>query len=94
MHADRYGLPVSTLSQLARDAYVAGADCILAGAADWKDSLERAIEADAGFALAHVTLARGLFLDGEMKQAREATARARELAQSGGRARGDPHALS
>ena len=82
MHADRYGLPVSTLSQLARDAYVAGADCILAGAADWKDSLERAIEADAGFALAHVTLARGLFLDGEMKQAREATARARELAQN------------
>lgn len=79
---DRYGLPFSTSSQAARDAYVAGADCILAGTAGWKESLGRAIEADPSFALAHVALARGLFLDAEVKQAREATARARELAQS------------
>lgn len=82
MLVDRYGLPFSTSSQAARDAYVAGADCILAGTVGWKESLGRAIEADPSFALAHVALARGLFLDAEVKQAREATARARELAQS------------
>jgi tetratricopeptide (TPR) repeat protein len=80
--ADRYGLPASTSSHEALDAYVAGADCVLAAIAGVKDRLGRAIALDPGFALPHVALARGLFLEGEVKQAREATARARGLAQA------------
>jgi hypothetical protein len=33
MRADRYGLAVSTTSAAARDAYVAGVDCVLAAQA-------------------------------------------------------------
>jgi tetratricopeptide (TPR) repeat protein len=81
MLADRYGLPVSTSSPAARDAYVAGADCLLAAVAGWREHLGRAIEADPGFALAHVAFARGCFLDADVKPAREAAARARGLAE-------------
>ena len=81
MLADRYGLPVSTGSREARDAYVAGADCLLAGVAGVREHLGRAIELDPGFALPHVALARGLFLEGNVGQARESAARARELAR-------------
>jgi tetratricopeptide (TPR) repeat protein len=80
MLADRYGLQVSTSSQAARDAYALGVDCVLAGIAGWREQLGRAIEIDPSFALAHAALARGLFLDADIKPAREATARARELA--------------
>jgi hypothetical protein len=79
MLADRYGLPVSTTSGAARDAYAAGADCILSATAGWREHLGRAIETDPSFALAHIALARGLFLNAEVKPAREAAARSREL---------------
>ena len=82
MLADRYGLPLSTTSEAARDAYVAGADCLLAATAGWREHLGRAIEADPSFALAHVAFARGCFLDGDVKPARESAARARELAKA------------
>jgi hypothetical protein len=82
MAIDRYGLPVSTSSEAARDAYVAGADCILSATAGWREHLDRAIAADPSFALAHVALARGLFLDADVKPAREAAVRARELAKA------------
>jgi hypothetical protein len=82
MPADRYGLPLSTASDAARDAYVAGADCILSATAGWREYFGRAIEADPAFALAHVGFARGCFLDADVKPAREAAARARELAQA------------
>lgn len=82
MRADRYGLPVSTSFEVARDAYIAGADCVLAAVAGWREHLGRAIEADPSFALAHIALARGLFLNAEVKPAREEAARARELAQA------------
>lgn len=82
MLADRYGLAVSTASAAARDAYVAGADCILSATAGWREHFGRAIEADPGFALAHIGFARGCFLDADVKPAREAAARARELAQA------------
>jgi hypothetical protein len=81
MAMDRYGLPVSTTSETARDGYIAGADCILGATAGWREHLGRAIEADPSFALAHIALARGLFLDADVKPAREAASRARELAQ-------------
>lgn len=80
MLADRYGLPLSTSSPAARDAYVAGIDCLLAAVAGWREHLGRAVEADPAFALPHAALARGLFLDADVKPAREAAARARELA--------------
>jgi tetratricopeptide (TPR) repeat protein len=82
MLADRYGLPVSTSSQAARDAYVAGADCILSATAGWREHFGRALDADPSFALVHVALARGLFLDADVKAARETVARARALAQN------------
>jgi tetratricopeptide (TPR) repeat protein len=81
MLADRYGLPVSSTSEIARDAYVAGVDCILSATAGWREHFGRAIEADPEFALAHVGLARGCFIEASVKPAREAAARARELAK-------------
>ena len=81
MLADRYGLPVSSTSEAARDAYVAGADCILSATAGWRDHFGGAIEADPMFALAHIGLARGLFLQADVTPAREAAARARDLAK-------------
>jgi hypothetical protein len=44
--ADRYGLPLSTSSLVARDAYVAGADCILSAVAGAEAHLGRALEVD------------------------------------------------
>ncbi|HSD41603.1 MAG TPA: tetratricopeptide repeat protein [Burkholderiales bacterium] len=82
MLADRYELPLSTSSPAARDAYVAGADCILSATAGYREHLGRAIEADPAFALPHIALARGLFLDADVKPAREAAARARGLAHA------------
>lgn len=80
MLADRYGLPLSTASALARDAYVAGADCVLAAVAGPEAHFKRALEADADFALAHAGLARALFLAAQSREARAAATRARELA--------------
>jgi tetratricopeptide (TPR) repeat protein len=48
--------------------------------AGWKEHLQRALEAEPGFALAHIALARGHFLVAEVREARAAAARARELA--------------
>jgi tetratricopeptide (TPR) repeat protein len=79
---DRYGLSLSTASPAARDAYVAGADCVLTATHGYREHLERAIEADPTFALPHIALARGLFLEGEPAAARQAAARAHELARS------------
>jgi tetratricopeptide (TPR) repeat protein len=80
MLADRYGLSLSTSSQVARDAYVKGADCILSAVAGPEAHLGRALEADPDFALAHIALARTMFLAAQVPQARTAAARARELA--------------
>src|ERR671918_315969 len=62
MLLDRYGLPLSTSSTAARDAYVAGVDCVLSAAHGDQAHLERAVEADPDFALAHAALARARFL--------------------------------
>jgi tetratricopeptide (TPR) repeat protein len=79
MLADRYGLSLSTSSEAARDAYVEGADCILSAVASPVAYFGCALEADADFALAHVGLARALFLAAQAPQARTAAAKAREL---------------
>lgn len=80
MHSDRYGLPLSTSSQAARDAYVEGADCILSAVAGPEAHFRRALAADPDFALAHAGLARSMFLAAQVPPARTAAARARELA--------------
>ena len=77
MLADRYGLPISTSSTSARDAYVAGCDGVLSAAHGDAAHLARAIEADPGFALAHVALARARFLMADVAGARASAARAR-----------------
>ncbi len=79
MLKDRYGLPLSTASPAARDAYLAGVDCILSATAGVERHLGRAIEADPEFALAHAALARGLFAVQHVPEARTAAAKAREL---------------
>jgi len=80
MLVDRYGLPVSTKSDVATAAYVAGADCVLAAVAGAGEHLEQAIAADPEFALAHIALARARFLEADVRSARDSAARARELA--------------
>jgi tetratricopeptide (TPR) repeat protein len=77
---DRFGLPL-TASAEARDAYVAGVDCILTANSGAEEHLARALAADPHFALAQVALARALLLGAKVPQAREHAARARELAQ-------------
>jgi hypothetical protein len=46
MLADRYGLSLSTSSQAACDAYVAGADCVLSAVAGPEAHFRRALEPD------------------------------------------------
>ena len=79
MSADRFGLPLSTSNADARDAYVAGVDSVISGVAGYRESLAQALALDPSFALAHVALARGLFLDAEVGPARESANRARAL---------------
>lgn len=80
MPEDRFGLPLSVTGAAARDAYVAGVDSVISGVAGYRESLSQALELEPDFALAHVALARGLFLDAQLGAARESAARARELA--------------
>jgi tetratricopeptide (TPR) repeat protein len=80
MLADRYGLPISTSSEIARDAYIAGCDGLLSAAPGDAAHLAHALAADPGFALAHAALARARFLLADVAGARESAARAREFA--------------
>jgi hypothetical protein len=80
MLTDRFGQPLSTSSNAARDDYVAGVDCVLSAAHGDQMHLGRAVEADPDFALAHAALARARFLMADVPGARQAAARARGLA--------------
>ncbi|MCA0304407.1 MAG: tetratricopeptide repeat protein [Proteobacteria bacterium] len=73
-------MPISTGSAVARDAYVAGVDCVLSAAHGDRDHLSRALMADSDFALAHAAMARARFLVADVVGARESAARARALA--------------
>jgi hypothetical protein len=77
---DRYGNPMSTSSETARDAYVDGLDRFLAARAGVEQALEAAIAADEGFALAHLALARVRQAMGRGEDRKAPLARARELA--------------
>ena len=81
MLEDRYGLPLSTASAAARDAYVQGTDLLLSAGPGPEHAYERAITADPAFALAYVGKARALFLGARISPAQAAAKQARELAQ-------------
>ena len=82
MIQDRYGLPLSTASAAAGQAYVEGVDRFLAAQPGAEDCFERAVGADPAFALAHIGWARSLQLLGKVAPAQEAAERARDLAAS------------
>lgn len=82
MLEDRYGLPLTTPSTAARDAYVAGVDSVLSAVAGYRDDLTSAIASDPSFALAHLAMARGLAMDGAAAEARQSARKAEELAPS------------
>lgn len=80
MLKDRYGLPLSTGSVTARDAYVEGLDLLLTQYPGITGAFDRAVAADPGFAAAHIGRAQGLLLGADMPGAREAVAAAESLA--------------
>ncbi len=78
-YEDRYGLPLTTTSLRAVDAYVEGVDRLLSVQPGTDRCLQLAIDADPGFALAHVALARTLQLRLQPAEARVSATRARAL---------------
>ncbi|MCP3473878.1 tetratricopeptide repeat protein [Bradyrhizobium sp. CCGUVB1N3] len=90
-YQDRYGLPLSTISDAAASAYREGVDLLLAGWTGAAETLERAIEADPDFALAHIARARlhSFYQQGEL--ARKKAGLARELVAKRGTERERSH---
>lgn len=80
MLTDRYDLIVSTTSGTACDAYDRGGDLVLGGNPGASAAFDQAIQADEGFALAHVAKARMLQMAFDMPGARAAMATASGLA--------------
>jgi tetratricopeptide (TPR) repeat protein len=82
MLTDRYGLPLSTNSQTARDAYMAGCASKLTMYPGTLEAFDRAIEADPLFALAHAARAHAQLERGDAAAARASIATASELSAS------------
>lgn len=80
MLTDRYGLPLSTTSSAARDAYIEGCEAKLTMYPGAIEAFDRAIAADPGFALAHAAKAHALLERGETPAARASMATANSLA--------------
>src|ERR1700685_2176439 len=80
MLTDRYELPLSTVSSVARDAYVQGCGAKLTMYPGAIEAFDRAIAADPGFALAHVARAHVLLERGDAAAARASMAAANSLA--------------
>jgi Tfp pilus assembly protein PilF len=76
MLTDRYGLPVSTASSAARDAYVEGCELKLTMYPGAVEAIDRALAADPGFALARAARAHLLLERGDAAAARAAMAAA------------------
>jgi hypothetical protein len=81
MLTDRYGLAVATASAAARDAYVEGCDLLLTVYPGAAAALDRAIAADAGFALTHIAKARARQLAGDLSAMRDSLAAAQALTE-------------
>ena len=77
---DRYGLPLTTSSTLAAERFIEGIDLLLEQNFGPEDTFTQAIEADAGFALAHGALAYMLHLRAQVAEARESAQQAQSLA--------------
>jgi hypothetical protein len=92
--ADDRGLPLSTASAAARDAYVDGVARLLCAQPGIEAALGRAIEADPRFALPHAALARAHQAHGRGAAARASIAEAMALSEGlGERERGHVLAL-
>ncbi|WP_171187964.1 hypothetical protein [Ruegeria sp. HKCCC2117] len=79
MLEDRYGSPLTTTSQTARDAYVEGIDRFLGAFDDVEEAYRSAMQADDSFAMPHVGLARYLVTVGRAQDAKREIAVAKEL---------------
>jgi tetratricopeptide (TPR) repeat protein len=80
MLTDRYGLPLSTISAAARDAYVEGIDLLLTVYPGAAGCFDRAIAADPDFALPYIGRARASQLAGRLEAMRADLATAASLA--------------
>jgi tetratricopeptide (TPR) repeat protein len=80
MLADRYGLTLSTRSDIARDTYVQGCDLALTLYPGATEAYDRAIAADPGFALAYAGKAQVLMREGNVVAARAALTAAKDAA--------------
>src|SRR5215212_414622 len=80
MLTDRYDLPLSTASSVARDAYVQGCAAKLTMYPGAIEAFDRAVAADPGFALAHAARAHMLLERGDAAAARASMAAASSLA--------------
>lgn len=80
MSKDLWDLELSTPSARAVEQYVLAIEKLLSAHAGALECLDRAVEADPGFALAHAARARVLQMRGAPAEARAAAARARDLA--------------
>jgi Tfp pilus assembly protein PilF len=81
MLTDWYGLPLSTNSAAARDAYVEGCRAKLTAHPGAIAAFDRALTADPGFALAHAARAHALLERGDAAGARAAIAAARSFTE-------------
>lgn len=77
---DRYGLPLSTASAAAAQAYLGAVDTMFAAGADLVAGFDAALAHDPGFALAQIGRARALATYGRAAEARTAANNARTLA--------------
>src|SRR5579885_1284203 len=80
MPADRYGLPLSTASPAAAAAYQEGVDRLLAAWPGADAFLQKALDEDPAFALAHAAIARHHQIYARGAAAGESIAKARALA--------------
>jgi tetratricopeptide (TPR) repeat protein len=79
MFNDRYGLPFSTTSQTAAEAFTEGIDLMLSNNPDPVERFQAAIDADDGFALAHLALGMQLQLRMDGPGSKVELDRARDL---------------
>jgi Tfp pilus assembly protein PilF len=77
MHGDQRGLPITTSSADAAEAYRAGLDLMLAAWPGALDAFDRALAADPRFAAAQIARARQLQILGRVAEAKQAVAAAR-----------------
>jgi tetratricopeptide (TPR) repeat protein len=95
MLQDRFGLPLSTRSASAVDAYVTGVDLMLSANAGAEAQLDAALAEDPDFALAHAAKARLCQMQARGPEAKAAAERARTLAATlGARERGHVEAVA